>query len=120
MVRLVKKKVAASSLIEVLIAMVIILIVFTIAIKIFNNVVSSSVSFRNVKVQSQLDLLAKQVEDIGYVETEVLQIEDISYEFVVKMSEVNDVAELEIRATQTGKFIGSIRTLFKIHADEKN
>ena len=120
MVRLIAKKVAASSLIEVLIAMVIILIVFTIAIKIFNNVLGSGVSFRDVKVQNQLGLLAKQVEDIGYTETKVLQIEDIDYEFRVKMSGINGVAELEIRAAQGGKFIGSIRTLFKIRTDEKN
>ncbi|TKC12047.1 hypothetical protein FA048_00055 [Pedobacter polaris] len=120
MARLIKKKIAGSTVIEVVIAMVIIMVVFVIAMKVFANVLNTGVSFRNIKAQNQLNVLSKKVEELGYVANGQVQIDSVNYELVEKESDVKNMASLEIKATQQGKLIGTVNTLFKVKPHAEN
>jgi Tfp pilus assembly protein PilE len=120
MAQLIKKKIAGSTVIDVIIAMVIIMVVFVIAMKVFANVLNTGVSFRNIQVQQQLNVLSKKVEELGHVENNLLQIDSVNYELIEKRTEAQQVSSLEIKATQQGKLIGTVKTLFKVKADAKN
>lgn len=110
MAQLIDRKVQASSLIEVLIAMVIILVVFAVAMRIFGNVMQMGVSFRSISINSQLDVFEKEISTKGYLENEVIEIDSITYHF--EMSEVgSSIKQLKITAMQRGLVLGSRKTL---------
>lgn len=110
---LIKKKLTASTLIETLIAMVIIMIVFAIAMRVFNNLMRSGVSLKKIQVQNQLNLLSKNVQRDGYLTTEHLQLDGIDYDFVTDTSAIIGISKLKITAHQEGKQLGLIKCLFK-------
>jgi type II secretory pathway pseudopilin PulG len=120
MAKLIKKKIEGATVIEVIIAMVIIMVVFVIAMKVFANVLNTGVSFRDIQVQNQLNVLSKKVEEQGYVENSLVQIDGVNYELIEKGSELKNISTLEIKATQQGKLIGKVKTLFrtKEHAED--
>lgn len=120
MAQLIKKKIEGSTVIEVIIAMVIIMVVLVIAMKVFANVLNTGVSFRNIQVQNQLNVLSKKVEELGYIENNLVQIDSVNYELIEKESELKNMASLEIKATQQGKLIGTVKTLFKIKTHAEN
>lgn len=110
MAQLIDRKVQASSLIEVLIAMVIILVVFAIAMRIFGNVMQTGVSFRSISINSQLDVFEKEISMKGYLENEAIEIDSITYHF--EMSEVgSSIKQLKITAMQRGLVLGSRKSL---------
>lgn len=111
MAQLINKKVEASSLIEVLIAMVIILIVFAIAMRIFGNVMQTGVSFRTISVDSQLDVFEKEIAERGYLEKEAVDLDSISYHFEIKERESSSIKQLNITAMQHGHLLGSRKSL---------
>jgi hypothetical protein len=112
MAKLIRKKVPASTLIEVLIAMVIIMVVFVISIKVFNNVLYSGVSLKKLQVQNQLNVLSKEVKRQGYVPEQAMVIDSVTYEYLVEDTAIG-LSQLEIKATAQGKTIGEVRCLFK-------
>lgn len=116
MAKLINKKLAASTLIEVLIAMVIIMVVFAIAIQVFSNVLNTGVSYKKLQVQNQLQLLSEQVRQKGYVEEESLKIDSVNYQLSTEPSDVAGIAKLEIKAKLNGTNLGSIKCLFKEQA----
>lgn len=120
MAQLIRKKVEGSTVIEVIIAMVIIMVVFVIAMKIFANVLNTGVSFRNIQVQNQLNLLSKNVEQLGFIENNHVQIDSVNYELIEKESGFSHIASLEIKASQQGKLIGTLKTLFKVKPNAKD
>lgn len=111
MARLIDRKVQASSLIEVLIAMVIILIVFAIAMRIFGNIMQTGVSFRSITINSHLDVFEKEISTKGYLENEVIEVDSITYHF--EMSEVGSsgIKQLKITAMQRGLVLESRKSL---------
>lgn len=111
MAQLINKKVQASSLIEVLIAMVIILIVFAIAMRIFGNVMQTGVSFRTISVDSQLDVFEKEIEERGYLEKEVVDLDSISYHFEMKQEGSSSIKQIKITAMQHGRVLGNRKLL---------
>ena len=113
MAKLANKKIQASTLIEVLIAMVIIMVVFAIAMKLFSNVMSSGVSYRKVQVQNQLQILSEEVKQKGYVPQATLKVDSVDYQFETKASDVAGIAQLEIKASMNKRELGSIKCLFK-------
>jgi len=116
MAKLIHQKLNGSTLIEVLIAMVIIMVVFSIAIGLFNNQISGGVSYQKLKVQQQLQLLADQIQQQGKVEVQQLEIDGVAYEFVVHSSPVDVFTVVEIRATKNGTNLGNM----KLSYDPKN
>ncbi len=120
MVKLIIKKLAGATLIEVMIAMVIILVVFVIAMKVFVNVLNTGVSYRNIQVQNQLHVLSKKVEELGRIENDFLQIDSVAYEFREERLGMQNLSQLEIKAKQQGKLIGSLKTVFKVKPNAEN
>jgi Tfp pilus assembly protein PilV len=112
MAKLINKQVPASTLLEVLIAMVIIMTVFTVALKVFNNVLSSSVSLKKIRVHNQLNLLKEEARQYGFRD-ETLEVDSILYTYQVNQIEVANLSQLEIKATEHGKLLGSIKFLIK-------
>lgn len=113
MAKLINKKLEGSTLIEVLIAMVIIMIVFAIALKVFGNVMSTGVSFKKIQAQNQLHQLSEQVKRNGYIEESAIKIDSVNYQLLAAPSEIAGISKLEIKASQNGANLGSIKCLFK-------
>lgn len=114
MAQLINKKVQASSLIEVLIAMVIILLVFAIAMRIFGNVMQTGVSFRSISINSQLDVFEKEIAERGYLEKEVVDVDRISYHFEMKDEGNSKIKPIKITAMQYGRVLGSRKLLIDV------
>ncbi|SES20198.1 PulJ/GspJ family protein [Pedobacter rhizosphaerae] len=108
-----KKKIPASTVIEVLIAMVIILVVFAIAMGLFSNVLSSGVSYRKVQAQNQLQVLSQEVINKGYVENTAVVVDSIDYQLSTETTENPSLSSLKIKASQHGKLLGEVKCLFK-------
>jgi len=107
------KKVSGNTIIEVLVAMVIIMVVFAIAIRVFANVMGSGLSLVKVRAQQQLDLLAKQVQEQGYLEQNEARIDSLDYYFTADTSSLAGYSKLFIQARQNGKLLGEIKCYFK-------
>lgn len=112
MVGIINKRIPASTLLEVLIAMVIIMTIFAIALKVFNNVLASSVSLKKVRIHNQLNLLKEEARLFGAKE-EVIEVDSILYTYQIDQSGVEGLRQLEIKATENGKSFGSIKCLIK-------
>ncbi len=113
MAKLIHKKLKASTLIEVLIAMVIIMVVFAIAMQVFGNVLRTGVSYKKLQAQSQMQLLSEEVKKNGYLEEAEVTIDSINYQLSIAPSEVAGVAKLEIKAKLNGTGLGNVKCLFK-------
>ena len=110
---MVKMKVQASTLIEVLIAMVIIMIVFTLGIRIFNNVLYSSPASKKIQVQQQLDVFSKAVQQKGGPEKPEIVVDSVLYKFTVDSSSASGLKHMEIVASQHDQQLGHIDILYK-------
>lgn len=120
MVKLIRKKLKGSTLIEVLIAMVIIVVIFTIAMQVFSNVMQTGVSFRNIKVQNQMMAIAQEVRETGVVPQETLVIDSIAYELKIGAKGAAGLPQLEISATQAGQKLGELKCLINQQQHEEN
>lgn len=104
-----KLKLQASSLVEVLIAMVILLLVFGIGLMIFTNLIHSSKSKQSKLVAHEMTVLAQHAQDEG--SEEQVQIGDLYYtidkETIVPYS---DRIRIKVTAhdSGTGKIIDSL------------
>lgn len=79
------QKVSASTLIEVLIAMVTIVIVFGIAMMIYSNVIRSSVSVKKVRAQAVLyDMMQKATASSGSLPDDSFSFNELHVEQSVK------------------------------------
>lgn len=107
-------KLEASTLIEVLIAMVIILVIFSIGITLFNNVLSSGVSLKKIEVQQQLSNLSTSVADKGYIVSDEVILDSITYLFSSTPLENKRMELLEIKAVQQGRVIGKVKRLYQV------
>ncbi|MBW4890132.1 hypothetical protein KXQ82_10415 [Mucilaginibacter sp. HMF5004] len=89
-----KAKLKASSILEVVIAMVVIVTVFTIAMMIFTNVQRSSLSVKKIKAQRVLQdalLVAEKMSDIS---KQSFVIDDVRVD--EEISEYNNVTNLHL------------------------
>ena len=120
MVGMIRKRITASTLLEVLIAMVIIMAVFTIAIKVFNNVMASGISFKKVRVHGQLDVLATEARQNGVIGDREIAIDSIVYSYSIYPSGIENLSQLEIKATENGKLLESIKCLVKNDGSHEN
>jgi Tfp pilus assembly protein PilV len=118
MAKLIVKKFGAGTLIEVIIAMVIIMVVFGIALKVFGNLLYSGVSYQKVEVQNQLDVLAMEIKDRGFIKEEMMEIDSVTYHFFTDTSAVSGVSKLEIQAMQKDKLLSKINCFYKEKTNE--
>jgi competence protein ComGF len=119
MAKLKSKQLEASTLIEVLIAMVIIMVVFSMAMGLFSNVLSSGVSMRKVQIGQQLETLRLQVIKSGSVEQESLQLDSVDYKISVVKQAASAMQMVEIKANDHGVPAGHIRFLLKMKDESK-
>lgn len=119
MVRLIRKRLEGSTLMEVLIAMVIIVVVFTIAMQVFSNVMRTSVSSTKIKVENQMRAIAEEIKVKGHGEDETRILDSVRYE--LKIVPTNEgLSQLEMSATQGERKIATYRCLFINKSNEEN
>ncbi|MEH3112270.1 PulJ/GspJ family protein [Pedobacter terrae] len=119
MAKLKSKKLEASTLIEVLIAMVIIMVVFSIAMGLFSNVLSGGVSMRKVQIGQQMEVLRMQVMERGSIQQKKLQMDSVNYEITEVKQAASTVQTVEIKANDHGAPAGHIRFLLKMKDENK-
>lgn len=119
MAKLKSKLLEASTLIEVLIAMVIIMVVFAMAMGLFSNVLSSGVSMRKVQIGQQLEALRLQVIEHGSVEQESIRVDSVDYKINVVKQAASAMQMVEIKAADHGAQAGYIRFLLKMKDENK-
>ncbi len=117
--KLSRQKLDASTLVEVLIAMVIIMVVFSIAMGLFSNVLSGGVSMRKVKINQQMESLRLQIAEDGKIEEEHVVIDSIDYQLSATKQTGSEMALLEIKASDHGTPAGSIRVLLKLNDENE-
>lgn len=109
MVRIIKQRITASSLIEVLVALLIIMIVFAIASKIYLNTFIQVPSYTKIAVNQQLnDLMMKA--KAGTISTaDSITVDSITYLFRLTATDYTDsLNNLEITAKQQQKIVGKL------------
>ncbi len=111
MVKLRTKKIEASTLVEVLIAMVVIMVAFSVAMGIFSNVLSGGISMKKVQAQAQMEVLIEQFREEGMKEDRILKIDSVDYELISSESDIQGMSRLEIRASERGRSLGSVKCL---------
>lgn len=102
---------AASTLLEVIIAMIIIVVVFTIAMKVFINVAQSGISTTKIKVESRIREIVLGIKARGVVDQESFSEEGIFYSIKVNTTNNNKLSVVEVSALQYDKKIASFRGL---------
>ncbi len=117
MAKLKGQRLAAGTLVEVLVAMVIIMVIFGIAMRIFGNVMQSGASYKKTQIAQQMDLLAKEVVAVGRIPEYTFSVDSVEYQLTERETERNGIFMLEIKALQNGKTVGNYKTLFE--TDEK-
>ncbi|WP_407427535.1 hypothetical protein [Arcticibacter sp.] len=114
MAKITTAKVSGSTLIEVVIATVIILAVFTVAIGIFTKVTQSGYSVSRTSARQQMEAIIDQsIRDQDY-EDEILEADSIDYEkSVVPYSGYDDLLLLKVEARQGATTIGKIQKIVR-------
>jgi len=114
MVKIATAKVSGSTLIEVVIATVIILAVFTVAIGIFTKVTQSGYSVSRTSARQQMETIIDQsIRDLDYVD-EILEADSIDYEkSVVPYSGYDDLLLFQVEARQGATTIGKLQKVVR-------
>jgi hypothetical protein len=93
-----RKKVDASSILEVLVAMIVILIVFSMAMIITDNVTRSSLSTKKIAAQAAVNDLLIKDESVTKIETQTIKENDFNLEQEVEIYQ-NNQALLKVHVT---------------------
>ncbi|MBB2144009.1 hypothetical protein GM921_00800 [Pedobacter sp. LMG 31464] len=115
------KKLSASTLVEVLVAMLIIMIVFAIASKIYLNSFMQIPSYTKLMVNQQLEHQLQQIQAGEIAIIDEVTIDEIVYHYEISESQIDGLKLIEITATQEQQIISKIKGLIAIpHIDEQN
>lgn len=107
-------KIKASTLLEVIIAMVIILVVFTLAIGVYNNVLRSSPSIKKEQVKALTDQVIEQSIKDEQWEDEDITIEGITIKKIVLPYETyKDLIVITATAFENGQQTGQSKRVVK-------
>lgn len=97
--KLVMTKLKASTVLEVVISMVIIVVVFGIAMMIYTNVTHMSLSGQKIKAQAVLTKIMKDAEATGQPLEQEMTIDDLTIESSIKHDVQNDqLLEADLKA----------------------
>lgn len=107
-------KVPASTLLEVLVSMLIIMIVFSIAIGIYTRITSSQLSLSSRKAQQYMQrILAESKENKNWSD-ETLFADSISYKkTITDYPGYSDLLLISIQAEQNGKELAEMKEIVK-------
>jgi len=114
-----KHKVKASSLVEVLVALVIIMAVFVIAMGIYTRVTQSGISLSKMKAQKEMSRIIQESIQNGDFEGQSIERDNIVYEkSVTAYAGFSDIILIEVKADQNGRLLGHLRRLVKHNGKE--
>ncbi len=114
MAKLMDKKLAASTLIEVLIAMVIIMAVFVIAIGIYTNITQSGYSISTTQSQQQMQkIISESISNHDWQDQELEEDSILYRKTVSAWPGYDDLVLIEVRANQNGKEMGILRQVVR-------
>ncbi|NTE04305.1 hypothetical protein G6M26_06495 [Agrobacterium tumefaciens] len=119
MAGLADKRIEGSTLVEVLIALVIIMAVFTIASAVFSNVINGGISMRQIRINAQMEKLRLHYLDSTAVDQQSLTVDSVEYHVIFTDSVSADITRVEINAVDQGKSSGKIKFLKALNHDEK-
>lgn len=114
MAKLILKRLPASTLVEVLISMVIIMAVFVVAIGIYTKVTQSGFSFSRIEAQQQMKkIMAESIENKDW-EDAVITVDSIEYKKNVNpYAGYTDLLLITIDASQQGRKLGVLKLILK-------
>jgi len=109
-----KGKLKASTLLEVIIAMVIILVIFSLAVGVYNNVLSASPSIKKQQAQAITEgMITRSINEENWNDEQTNQ-EGITLEKkVVPYASYPDLVVITITATTEGKVLNQSRQVVK-------
>jgi Tfp pilus assembly protein PilV len=95
----IKASIPASSIVEVLISMVVIMVVFGIAMMIYSNVMQSSLSVKKLRAQAVLNQTLKADESSANVASTSFTVDDLSIQQTIKSyGDENNLTEVDLAA----------------------
>lgn len=110
-----KMKLKASTLLEVIVAMVVILIVFMLATGIYTNVTGSSPSIKQQRVKALITgLLEKSINDGNWQDEQVVVDSLVLQKTVTPYHGYGDLVLMNIRVMERGKEIERIKQIVKL------
>jgi len=110
----------ASTLLEVVIAMVIILIVFTLAIGIYHNVLSGSPSLKIQQAQAMArKMIFTSINEANWNDEEITDADILLVKTVEPYGESNDLVIITVTASQPGKTLAKSRQIVKRNSNEE-
>ena len=108
------RKLRASTLVEVLIAMVIIMAVFVTGIAIYTNVTQSGFSTSRLKAQQEMQKIINESISLKDWEAQELDADSILYKKTVSSyAGYPDLLLIEVKAVQNGRELGELRQIVK-------
>lgn len=114
MAKLISSKLPASTLIEVLISMVIIMAVFVIGIAVFTRVTQSGFSMSRAEAQQQMHkIIQESIFNKDWEDQELMQDSILYIKSVKEYSGYPDLLIIEVNALQQEKNIGTLRQLVR-------
>ncbi|TKC60298.1 hypothetical protein FBD94_15445 [Pedobacter hiemivivus] len=114
-----KGKIKASTLLEVIVAMVVILIVFVLATGIYANVMRSSPSVKQQRVKAILSGWIAESIAAGNWKDEVIAIDSMAFQKTVTPYQTYpDLRLVKVVAIEQGKEIGVLKRVVKVGKDE--
>lgn len=119
MAKLISNKVNASTLLEVIVAMVVIMIVFIIATGIYTNVIKSSPSVKQQQARAlAIGVIQQSKLDHDWTES-IAQVDSITLQKeVAPYGEYADLILIKVTAKEHGKEIGVVKQIVKRVEDE--
>lgn len=114
MAKLISGKLPASTLIEVLISMVIIMAVFVVGIAVFARVTQSGFSMSRTEAQQQMHkIIQESIANNDWEEQQVIQDSILYVKSVNEYSGYPDLLVIEVNAMQQERNIGTLRQLVR-------
>jgi len=120
MAKLSMRKLSASSLLEVLIAMTIIMAVFVMGMFIYARVTHSQFSTRQLVAQQRMQAIIQDCIDRRNLENKKISFDSISYLISVqKFNEYPDLRVIHVTASQNGDDLGELRKVVKFSTEKE-
>ena len=118
MAGVIKGKLRASTLVEVLVSMVIILGVFAIAMGIYIKITGSGFSLTQKQVQQQMQSIIQQSREEADFTDAVVKLDDTEYhKRVSRYGQYHDLYNVQVEAIQNGVKVGSLKQVIRKDED---
>ena len=110
MALLIIKRISASSLIEVIVAMLITIVIFTITIQLFNQILSAGNTLLRIKMRKRLDeLYLESVKNKAYIDKTLIEDNVVIQIKAMPFRQNRDLISLELSAKDSITRINEVR-----------